>query len=333
MTGLKNIKNLGVFLRSVDIFSSLSDEGIIMISGFLSDREIKSGDILFNEGDSGSELYIIKSGSVSLSIGISEGQRREVALFKTGEFFGEMSIFEHAPRSATCTAVEDSVLITMNGDEFFRIIEESPEQAIKIIYRMMNIIAQRLKLTSSFLTDMVHWGESARKRAITDEFTGAYNRRFLEDTIDQYFDDAKRSGKPLSLAMIDLDYFRLINEAYSHEMGDKVILEVVKAFNKHLTSADILARYGGDEFILLMPGRSLADAWILCESVRLEVERITILNDLEGEVKKVSTSLGLSSFPECVGSLKELREAADRGLYLAKEKGRNRVETPESLRN
>lgn len=316
------------FLKQVDIFATLSDEGLMLISGFMSETNVSSGEVVFNEGEPGRELYIVCEGGFSMSIALADGGSREVARFEEGDFFGEMSIFEKAPRSATCTALENSRLIIMKDEDFFRIIEESPENAIQVIYRMMHIIARRLKKTSSFLTDMVHWGESARKRAITDEFTGAYNRRFLEDSLEGLFEEARRTGSPLSVAMVDFDYFRQINDEYGHEAGDQLILEVVKAFNIHLSETDMLARYGGDEFTLIMPGRSMDNARSLCEKIRCEVERITLLADLGGSVRNVSISQGIATYPECASTLKELKEGADKGLYLAKERGRNRIDGP-----
>ncbi len=95
------------------------------------------------------------------------------------------------------------------------------------MYRMLNVATQRLRGTSEVASDMVLWGEGAQKRAITDELTGAYNRRFLEDSLDGYVAEAAEKGRPLSLAMVDLDHFREINERHGHERADGIIKAVV----------------------------------------------------------------------------------------------------------
>jgi len=207
----------------------------------------------------------------------------------------------------------------------FRIIENHPTAAQKIMYRMLNITTQRLRNTGDFLFDMVQWGDKARKRAITDEMTGVYNRRFLDDSLNQYVDEARKNGEPLVLVMVDLDYFRQINELYGHETGDSVIRDVVGVFKNHLKNPNIIARYGGDEFTFLIPGFGPKDALGICDSIRTDVEKLETLSRFDGAIKKVTTSQGLACFPESAGDVDSLKKKADSALYRAKEEGRNRV--------
>jgi diguanylate cyclase (GGDEF)-like protein len=262
---------------------------------------------------------------VASSILLPTGKEREIARFSSGDFFGEMSIIEKAPRSATCATCEDSVLLSLHENDFYRIMDLYPDIAIKIMYKMLNITTQRLQNTSEFLSDMVHWGEEASRRAITDELTGVYNRRYLDDALIQHFETSRNTGRPLSLIMVDLDYFREINENYGHETGDKVILGVVEVFRQCLTKKDIIARYGGDEFTVLLPGSGAEDACAMAEKVRAGVEALTLLEGMNGPVKRVTTSQGVASYPVNGDDIKSIREAADRALYQAKEEGRNRV--------
>jgi diguanylate cyclase (GGDEF)-like protein len=313
------------FLSSVEIFSLLNSEEIGSIAGLFTVREIKGGEVLFREGDEGNELFIVKRGTVASSIRLPDGSERQVALFNAGNFFGEMSIFENAPRSATCYCTEQSTLLGLHEKEFYRMIEEYPDIATKIMYRMLNITTQRLRDTGEFLSDMVHWGEAARKRAITDELTGAYNRRFLDDAMMSQLELARNSGASLSLMMVDLDNFRDINEQYGHETGDRSIVEVVKVINRVLRESDILARFGGDEFVILMPDTTGETALEMAERTRLDVETKGILKGYGGRESGLTLSIGIASFPEDGDDVKRLKEAADQALYRAKESGRNRV--------
>jgi diguanylate cyclase (GGDEF)-like protein len=313
------------FLKTVEIFSLLSDGEIEMIIENFRFKDIAENEELFKEGDDGNEMFIIKDGTVKTSIKMPDGNEKELALFKNGDFFGEMSIFENAPRSATCKTVEKTSVISLQEDDLFSMIENNPEIAIKMMYRMLNITTQRLRDTGEFLSDMVQWGEAARKRTITDEFTGAYNRRFLDDALPEYYETARKNKKPLSFIMVDLDYFREINNHFGHELGDKVILEVVNVFKQHLRESDILARYGGDEFSVLMPETGVEDAKEIAEKIRKDVADLDMLDQQDAPIKQVTTSQGLSSYPENSDSLDELKELADKALYKAKEDGRNRV--------
>lgn len=298
------------------------------VAEIMEEERVPAGRTLFRQGDDGHELYIVLDGAIGSSISLEDGTQREIASFRSGDFFGEMSIFESAPRSATCYAKEESRVLKLPATAFFSFIGRNSEAAIKIMYRMLNITTQRLENTGEFLSDMVTWGEDARRRAVTDELTGVYNRRFLEDVIVDHFRSAQREGKPLCLIMVDLDRFREINEAYGNETGDRVILEAVQVFKKNLRDTDIIARYGGDEFTVLLPGTSLEEtdgiAWRVCR----EVSELTLLKDAGGGViEQITTSQGVAGYPECVSDLEELRAAADSALYRAKEAGKNRVES------
>jgi len=315
------------FLKQVDIFFLLSSKEMSLISERLKLIHVKNGETLFREGDEGNELFVVHSGRVAISIALPDSTQRVLREFSAGEFFGEMSIFENEPRSATCTAREASTLYALHERDFFELIEASPTTAIKIMYQMSQITTQRLRNTSEFLSDLVRWGETARKRAITDELTGVYNRHFLEKSIENLFASSKKRKRPLSLIMVDLDHFRKINEYYGLETGDRIILAVVEAFKKHLRRRDIIARYGGDEFTVVLPQTGMKEAEELAWKICREVRKLTILKELGGPVDMITTSQGIASYPENTEDIKGLREKADQALYRSKENGRNQVST------
>jgi diguanylate cyclase (GGDEF)-like protein len=323
---LENIYlNTADFLQKVDVFSLLGPEEIKKVIDSFHLIEVEEEKTLFKEGDEGNELYIVKSGKVAVSIRHSDGVEREIVELKKGDFFGEMSIFENAPRSATCYAKEKSVLLKMKEEDFFKLIKHFPLVAIKIMYRMLNITTKRLRDSSGFLSNMVTWGERARKRSITDELTGVYNRRFLDDALVDYFEAARNTGRPLTVVMVDLDYFRNINELYGDKTGDRTILSAVDVFKKVLRKDDIAARYGGDEFTFILPDTGPDKGFELAEKIRLKVSKLTILEKKEGPIRNVTTSQGLASFPKNAEELITLMEKADKALYRAKNEGRNRV--------
>ena len=313
------------FLQKVDIFSELSIEEIGVVFSSLRRVELEEGQRIFSEGDDGNELFIVMNGRVATSISLPGGRERQIAEFTSGDFFGEMSIFEEAPRSATCSTKENSALFSLHHKDFSRIIESHPEIAIKMMYRMLGITTQRLRNTGEFLSDMVQWGEEARRRSITDELTGVYNRRFLDEALAEHFETSRNTNRPLSIIMIDLDYFREINEHYGHATGDRVILEVVSVFKRCLEKKDMIARYGGDEFTIILPGSDSQRAAATAEGIRRGVEELELLKDMRGPVNRVTTSQGVASYPAHAWELKLLREMADKALYRAKEEGRNRV--------
>ena len=317
------MKNPSEILKQINILSSLSEDEFSLLYSLMRRLDIEPGEILFNEGDKGEELYIVVGGSISISVKVQGGGNVEVAVIKEGHFFGEMSIFDNAPRSATCSAREKTTLLAFNKEDFFDLVGNYPATAIKILYRMLSTTIIRLQETGSFLSDMVTWGENARKRAVTDDFTGLYNRRFLDDALEDNIAKARLSSLPLSLVMVDLDNFGKLNKEYGEETGDQVILSAVPVFREVFRNSDILARYGGDEFTFILPETEPEKALSLCSDAVTKLREIDILKDRKGKIKKVTASIGIASYPLFAETIEELREKADLALYRAKEGGRD----------
>ena len=221
-------------LSTVGVFSLLSPEEVTLLADHLSTVELARGQTLFHEGDQGNDLYILTDGAVAVSIRLPDGGTHEIARFAAGDFFGEMSIFDDAPRSASCTALKKSTLYSLSRNAFTDVIAQHPHIALKLMYRMLNITTQRLRGTSEFVSEMVQWGEGARRRAVTDELTGVYNRRFLEDSMGLYVAEAGEKGRPMCLVMVDLDQFQEINELYGHPVGDACIKAAAQVFRGQL---------------------------------------------------------------------------------------------------
>lgn len=313
------------FLHRVAIFRTLTEEELDRIAVHLEPVSAAEARRLFGEGEEGEELFMVRRGSVSATVGLPDGGQQEVARFGEGDFFGEMSIFERAPRSATCTAEAGTDLYRLSERDFHGLLKGDPDIAIKVMYEMLRITSGRLENTSGFLGDLVRWGESARKRAVTDEFTGLFNRRFLDESLSGMFQRAKSSNQPLCLVMLDLDRFNSINQEYGQAVGDEVIAAVIPVFHSVYRETDVLCRYGGDEFTFVLPNTDAETARRLSEEVRRGVETLDILAHRGGTVTRVTTSHGIAAFPEHANDLQTLSARADEALYAAKDAGRNRV--------
>jgi diguanylate cyclase (GGDEF)-like protein len=187
---------------------------------------------------------------------------------------------------------------------------------------MLSIVSRRLMNTGSLLSEMVRWGDDARKRAITDEFTGLFNRRFLDEAIVTQVSRAKAEGTSLSLVMVDLDHFGTLNKKCGEAFGDLVILAAASVFKNVFRKTDILARYGGDEFTFLLPATDAETAYNLCDRVCRELRS---LKYPEHPDITISSSIGIATLPEDADSLADLKEEADKALYHAKEDGRDRA--------
>ncbi|HHP7232820.1 MAG TPA: GGDEF domain-containing protein [Xenococcaceae cyanobacterium] len=163
---------------------------------------------------------------------------------------------------------------------------------------------------------------------ITDPLTELYNRRYLERQLQQEIELAQRYELPLSLLLIDVDYFKLINDNYGHQIGDLALCHLSKLIRKMIRHSDIAARYGGEEFLIIAPSTSSFVATALAERLRQGIEsQLLILpkNSQEQREIRLTVSIGVVSLSSEVDNSQKLFIAADEALYRAKQEGRNRV--------
>jgi diguanylate cyclase (GGDEF)-like protein len=165
--------------------------------------------------------------------------------------------------------------------------------------------------------------------SITDGLTKLYNHRYFQDELSKAFETTSRYGRPLSLALLDLDLFKKVNDTHGHAAGDEVLKNVAQLFMGSIRSADIAARYGGEEFAVIMPETTAADAAMFAEKIRARVEESPAsFNDT---VIPVTISIGVASAPAArIKSPRDLVEKADKALYRAKHNGRNQVQIAET---
>ncbi len=159
-----------------------------------------------------------------------------------------------------------------------------------------------------------------QQQALTDGLTGCFNRRSFEMQLDKELMMAKRLHKPLSLIMLDLDRFKSLNDSVGHDAGDDALRQLAQCFRQELRGVDTAARFGGDEFVLILPQAYVDGALIVAERLRASIERINIPG-----FGNLTTSLGIATFPMNALNSAELLRAADNALYAAKRSGRNRV--------
>jgi diguanylate cyclase len=164
-----------------------------------------------------------------------------------------------------------------------------------------------------------------RREAATDTLTGALNRRAFDTALGRAMSVARSSGSPLSLAMVDIDHFKQINDTYGHVVGDKVLAMVARLLRESVKGRDKVARYGGEEFALLLPDTPLPGAIAVAESVRATVEASRFRRTDTGEpIRQVTVSLGVARYREGE-SAEDFVYRCDLALYRSKKQGRNRV--------
>ncbi len=161
----------------------------------------------------------------------------------------------------------------------------------------------------------------AEFRAATDSLTGLPNRRALTDTVRRLLANADREGRPLALLSLDLDHFKQINDRFGHPIGDQVLASVGAALRANLRPHDFAGRYGGEEFLILLPDTSVDEALQIAGQIHHLVNQIIVpAIDLH-----VTVSIGIAVYPDHAKDVESLQRGADRALYDAKNNGRNRT--------
>lgn len=165
--------------------------------------------------------------------------------------------------------------------------------------------------------------EKVEKLSITDALTGAYNRGYISNRLEEEFANATRYGSPLSVLIIDIDHFKHINDEFGHHVGDQALIAVSGALKGKLRETDRLGRYGGEEFVVILPHTSALDAVSTAEKLRSAIAELQIAG--MGS-KRVTISIGVAAYPDIpTNSVEDIVRHADQALYEAKETGRNKV--------
>jgi diguanylate cyclase (GGDEF)-like protein len=184
-----------------------------------------------------------------------------------------------------------------------------------------------LNLNEQLRRALIAEQNSGLLRAVqTDALTGVANRRCFDETLASSWREAQRTGSALALIMIDVDHFKKFNDFYGHQGGDDCLRQVAAQLRGAARTSDLVARYGGEEFVVILPASSIAMAAEAAERFRASVASMSIPHEGVGHEATVTISLGVASIvPGPEDSGRRLIEVADRGLYSAKQEGRNRV--------
>ena len=178
-------------------------------------------------------------------------------------------------------------------------------------------------ITTMLSADIRYAVDKIKQVSDTDELTGSYNMRAFSSMLQRAFKQSVRYGHTLSVVMIDSDNLKQINDTHGHESGNRLLQHLVRCIREQLRGSDVMARFGGDEFIVLLPETNSKGAMEMAERIRKAVE-LSRFDVRTGDTTS-TVSLGVASYPEDGGNLDVILDKADKAMYRAKHRGRNRV--------
>jgi two-component system cell cycle response regulator len=161
--------------------------------------------------------------------------------------------------------------------------------------------------------------------SVTDQLTGLYNRRYMAQHLNTLLAQAAESGRTLSFLILDIDYFKLVNDTHGHDVGDDVLREFAHRIVHNVRNVDLACRYGGEEFVVIMPDTDLAFAYMVAERLRQEVAQVPFQIEKAPGKLEITISIGVTTSEGKIDTAESLLRRADQALYKAKRDGRNRV--------
>ncbi|MBI3271376.1 MAG: diguanylate cyclase [Planctomycetes bacterium] len=280
-------------------------------------------------------IYLVKDDALVLSYTSARRPSRRYDMKKDNKFVrivrGELEpVYDETEVVLPLTTGRDLTtgrerplgLLQVNVDQKERALIAGNEPALKGYQDVIRTLADMLGI----IIDNARLYETVRMQSVTDQLTKVFNRRYFDRKLMDELKRALRYGRDLSLVLIDVDHFKEINDTYGHKQGDIVLSEVADLFRKQSREVDVVCRYGGDEFVLLLPETSLEQAVIKAENLRkgLGAHAFTSVVEKLSHLR-LSLSVGVSAVSPEVKNEDELMRSSDEALYEAKRSGRDRV--------
>jgi diguanylate cyclase len=282
-------------LKKASIFSLLKEKELKVVAKYSEYRTFRKGQALFSEGGSGDELFVVEDGEILISKQTIENVERDVARFIAGECFGELDLFERAPRTATATAEKDSRLLIfpMKGIEFTDVLQNHPEISAHILHTLLAIIAGRIRRTNRIISEKSQWIQDLRKQILNDKLTGLYNRSYLDEDLRELLSEHNQT----SLLIIKPDNFKIINDKYGHDAGDNTLRLMADTVKSSLREGDIPVRYRGDEFAVILPDTDKNYAIGFSDKLKSALNMIDLREILMAADFRITTSIGIAVYP------------------------------------
>lgn len=305
-------------LAGLPLFRDVEPADVVELLQKCERRDLAEGELLLSPGDKNSYLFIVFAGALNVHIGAPSSP--PVAILKCGDCSGEMSIIEERDPSAYVIAAESTHLLAMHQAIVWSMVEASHAFS----RNLLRLLAERIRTFNRLVADNYGDMQKFERNATTDALTGLGNRHSMEETFPRAVERCIRNSVPVSLIMIDVDRFKAFNDKFGHVAGDRALSAVSQVLKSEFRSGELIARYGGDEFAVLLPGVSTGDALVLAERVRDAVSGRTASSDDSLIRIPVEISMGVA---ELGGhrSFDKLLRIADEALYRAKRSGRNAV--------
>jgi len=305
-------------LSGLQLFHDVSPDDVQTLLQKCERCDLDTGELLLSPGKKNENVYVVLSGSLHVHVGSPDSPL--VATMETGECAGEMSIIEDRDPSAYVLAAVPTHLMVIHKNVLWDMVDASHDFSKNLLV----VLSERVRSHNHFIAASIGDWKKYEKHAKTDALTNLSNRHAMQEIFPREINRCMQSNQPVSLVMIDVDRFKSFNDKFGHVAGDRVLSAVAKILQNQFRPRDLLVRFGGDEFAVLLPGINEPDAMTIADRVRQSVSGDTESSTDSLIQIPVEISMGVAEMEEN-SSFEALLKAADQALYRAKNAGRNTV--------
>ncbi|MBN1239905.1 MAG: GGDEF domain-containing protein [Gammaproteobacteria bacterium] len=306
-------------LNSIALFRGVDADVIIDLLPQCGRIDVAAGKVLLSPDRSNHCVYVVLSGQLAVHVGSIDAPK--IADLLPGACAGEMSLIEDKDPSAHVIAVERSHLMVISHGIVWQMVDRSHAFAKNLLV----VLSERVRSDNEYIASSLGELRQAELNAMTDALTGLGNRRWMHEMFTRELQRGARDGSALCLMMVDIDNFKRFNDHYGHIAGDRVLAAAAATLREYLRPTDLIARFGGDEFAILLPATRPEDAERTARRIREEL----IQRSPASLPAPVTISVGITDARDG-DSVEAMVHRADAAMYRAKDAGRDRVETDRS---
>jgi len=305
-------------LQGLELFDGVQPDDVQGLLQRCDRRDLGEGELLISPLEQNEHVFVVLSGALRVHVGAPDTP--VLATMEAGACVGEMSIIEDRDPSAYVIAAEDSHLLCIHRTLLWKMVDASHELAKNLLV----VLSERVRSHNRAIAESYGEMRKFERHATTDALTKLANRHAMQELFPREIERCVEGGLPISLIMIDVDNFKEFNDQLGHIAGDRALSAVASILKTQFRPRDLLCRYGGDEFAVLLPDVNEQQALVIADRVRDSVSGST--GDGSDSLIRIPIriSMGIAELPDG-GDFDALIRSADRALYRAKHAGRDTV--------
>ncbi|MGH8193485.1 MAG: GGDEF domain-containing protein [Woeseiaceae bacterium] len=305
-------------LAGLELFHGVNPDDIQALLQKCDRRDLQPGELLLSPGSKNEHVFVVLSGSLNVHVGSPDAPL--LVRMGVGACAGEMSIIEDRDPSAYVIAAQPTHVLVIHQSILWEMVNASHAFSKNLLI----VLSERVRSHNHFIAASFGDLQKFERNATTDALTGLSNRHAMEEIFPREVKRCVQSEQPVSLIMIDVDRFKSFNDKFGHVAGDRALSAVAHILQKQFRPRDLLVRFGGDEFAVLLPGVEIDEAFSIADRVRDAVSRSTGESSDSLIQVAVQISMGVAQL-EKESNFEALLRTADAALYRAKDAGRNTV--------